>query len=343
MIQLLKHRREDWWLIAPLLPNKPRRVGRIDDRRCVNGILRTEGRLDVAPAAGAPRTVCDSLQSVQLLSQGRDLAADIRDAGDPLAAVATVARQLHPRPPACRRRKRGLGTPSAVLGTNHQGSRVVVDEQGLPVKQCPDKAAAPAMLEEPPTSHAVIADRVYDWQHLVASRTSAPNAIASSNAQSIAKSITSNLIERFFKKLQHFRCIATRRTTGLQRNFLAAVAIASVRPHIRIMSHPMVCGASAEPADDGPRYATSNLPTDCTFAQRDVAEHVMFESKALHPPPMVSAHLVDDMHNSIANVTDMIIQYVVIEYNKAIAFDFLGACSGVAHYPVECVITIDVD
>ena len=30
---------EEWGIIAPLLPNKPRGVARVDDRRVINGIL----------------------------------------------------------------------------------------------------------------------------------------------------------------------------------------------------------------------------------------------------------------------------------------------------------------
>lgn len=30
---------DEWLVIEPLLPNKPRRVQRIDDRRDINGIL----------------------------------------------------------------------------------------------------------------------------------------------------------------------------------------------------------------------------------------------------------------------------------------------------------------
>jgi transposase len=29
----------EWWVFEPLLPNKPRGVARVDDRRVLNGIL----------------------------------------------------------------------------------------------------------------------------------------------------------------------------------------------------------------------------------------------------------------------------------------------------------------
>jgi transposase len=49
----------------------------------------------------------------------------------------------------------------------------VVDERGLPVRlaltpgQASDKAAAPGLLAGLPAASVVIADRGYDWQHLV--------------------------------------------------------------------------------------------------------------------------------------------------------------------------------
>lgn len=32
-------REGEWWLVVPLLPNKPRGVVRVDDRRVINGIF----------------------------------------------------------------------------------------------------------------------------------------------------------------------------------------------------------------------------------------------------------------------------------------------------------------
>ena len=60
----------EWRVIEPLLPNKPRGVPRVDDRRVLNGILwvlRSGG--PVAGPSGALRAVYDLLQPVQPLAR----------------------------------------------------------------------------------------------------------------------------------------------------------------------------------------------------------------------------------------------------------------------------------
>lgn len=50
---------EEWGIIAPLLPNKPRGVARVDDRRVINGILwrfRTGAPWRDVPERYGPRT-----------------------------------------------------------------------------------------------------------------------------------------------------------------------------------------------------------------------------------------------------------------------------------------------
>jgi len=51
----------EWDVIAPLLPNKPRGVPRVDDRRVLNGIfwvLRTGAPWRALPKEFGPRTTC---------------------------------------------------------------------------------------------------------------------------------------------------------------------------------------------------------------------------------------------------------------------------------------------
>lgn len=118
----------------------------------------------------------------------------------------------------------------------------MVDARGLPVRllltagHASDKATAPALLDGLPASPAVIADRGYDWQHLVdlvASRggqAHIPTQRDRKRQRSVDRELyrQRNLIERFFNKLKHFRRIATR-YDKLARNFLAAVALAAAR------------------------------------------------------------------------------------------------------------------
>ena len=116
----------------------------------------------------------------------------------------------------------------------------MVDEQGLPVRllltagHASDKATAPALLEGLQASQAVIADRGYDWQHLVdlvasrGGRAHIPTQRDRKNQRSVDRELyrQRNLIERFFNKLKHFRRIATR-YDKLARNYLSGALIAA--------------------------------------------------------------------------------------------------------------------
>jgi transposase len=86
----------------------------------------------------------------------------------------------------------------------------------------------------------VVADRGYDSRTIV-ELIQANGATAHIPTQSNVKVRRSvdlalyrqrNLVERFFNKLKHFRAIATR-YHKLARNFLAAIALASIRLWIR--------------------------------------------------------------------------------------------------------------
>jgi transposase len=55
----------EWSVILPLLPNKPRGVARVDDRRVLNGVfwrLRTGAPWADIPARYGPHTTCKPLQ-----------------------------------------------------------------------------------------------------------------------------------------------------------------------------------------------------------------------------------------------------------------------------------------
>jgi transposase len=124
----------------------------------------------------------------------------------------------------------------------------VVDERGLPVRlrlsagHASDKANAPALLEALPVLSDVVADRGYDWQHLIdvvkgrGGRAHIPTQRDRKVQRSVDRELyrRRNLIERFFCKLKHFRRIATR-FDKLARNFLAAVCLASVRLYVRTL------------------------------------------------------------------------------------------------------------
>jgi len=62
----------EWKTIKPLLPNKPRGVAKVDDRRVLNGIFH-HLRSAVGRSAGEIRALHDGLQPLQPLAKGRHL------------------------------------------------------------------------------------------------------------------------------------------------------------------------------------------------------------------------------------------------------------------------------
>ena len=60
----------EWSVIQPLLPNKPRGVPRVDDRRVLNGIF---WRLRTGAPWAALRTAHDLREPLQPVAQGRRL------------------------------------------------------------------------------------------------------------------------------------------------------------------------------------------------------------------------------------------------------------------------------
>ena len=122
----------------------------------------------------------------------------------------------------------------------------IVDGYGLPVRllltpgQASDNTTFPALIEGIALAKDVVADRGYfagSIIGLVEARGATAHIPSQSNVR-VRRVVDHhvyrqrNLIERFFNKLKHFRRIATR-YDKLARNFLAALALASVRLWIR--------------------------------------------------------------------------------------------------------------
>lgn len=122
----------------------------------------------------------------------------------------------------------------------------MVDARGLPVAitlspgQASDKAAVAELLAQHPRPGDVVADRGYDARAVLdlIEAHGGRGHIPTQRDRKVQRSVTPalyrqrNLVERFFNKLKHFRRIATR-YDKLARNFLAAVAIASIRLWLR--------------------------------------------------------------------------------------------------------------
>lgn len=236
-------------VIAPLLPNKPRGVPRVDDWLVLNGIFRCCDR-------ARPGLTCPS-------SKGRARPATTASTGGAKQACGTASgtptaglRWRHPEnrqligtgPPAGGDRRKG--GPDHCLGRSRGGLttkiHALVDAQGLPVRlaltagNAHDAPAADALLYRLRPCTILLADRAYDAtriRDLIESQGAAPNI--PSKADRRWKSCFSktlyrerNIIERFFSKLEHFRRVATR-YDKLAANFLAMVKLASVQLWLR--------------------------------------------------------------------------------------------------------------
>ena len=117
---------------------------------------------------------------------------------------------------------------------------------GLPVRfvlspgQASDKTTVPHLLEGMSLSGDVVGDRGYFAKAVIAfiQERGATAHIPSQSNVRVRHSVEPelyrkrNLVERFFNRLKHFRAIATR-YHKLARNFLAAIALAAVRLHVR--------------------------------------------------------------------------------------------------------------
>ncbi|WP_238858237.1 IS5 family transposase [Faunimonas pinastri] len=223
----------EWRVIAPLLPNKPRGVPRVDDRRVLNGIfwvLRSGAPWRDLPDRYGPRTTCYN-RFVRWRKAG---------VWDRLMNAIRAHQQAATA-------KRGV---QIIVSVSRGGLttkiHVVVDAQGLPVRlalpagQTHDGQIVDSLLDHLGPRTIVLADKAYDAdriRELIQDQGATPNIPPKSNRRwkpCFSKRLyrERNLIERFFSKLKHFRRVATR-YDKLAANFLAMVQLASMRLWLR--------------------------------------------------------------------------------------------------------------
>jgi transposase len=106
--------------------------------------------------------------------------------------------------------------------------------------QASDKTILPTLIDGLRPARQAVADRGYSARAII-ERFAARGTTAPIPSQSNVKVVRTvdpelyrqrNLIERFFNKLEHLRRTATRYDKP-ERNFLAAIALASIRLRIR--------------------------------------------------------------------------------------------------------------
>ncbi|MDI3560481.1 IS5 family transposase [Bradyrhizobium sp. Arg816] len=240
----------EWRVIAPLLPNKPRGVARVDDRRVLNGIfwvLRSGAPWRDLPERYGPRTTCYNRfvrwRKAGVWDRLMDAISVTHD-GD-IQMIDSTSIRAHQQAATGKKGDRDhcLGRSRGGLTTK---IHAVVDAQGLPIRlgltagQAHDAPAAYRLLDRLDPRTIVLADKAYDAdgiRALIHAQNAVPNIPAKSNRKwkpCFSKRLyrERNLVERFFSKLNHFRRIATR-YDKLAENFLAMVQLASMRLWLR--------------------------------------------------------------------------------------------------------------
>jgi len=194
----------EWTAIKPMLPNKPRGVRRVNDRRVLNGIfwvLRSGAPRRDLPATYGPRTTCYNRfvrwRRAGVWDQIMDALAAGHDAAVQMIDTSVVRVHQHG---AC------------IADNNHQDMgrsrggltskiHAVVDTNGLPVH----------LALTPGEAHDNRKDPICFSPYLYRAR---------------------NLIERFFNKIKQCRRVASR-YDKLAANYLAFVKLASIRIWLR--------------------------------------------------------------------------------------------------------------
>jgi len=240
----------EWRVIEPLLPNKPRGVPRVDDRRVLNGIfwvLRSGAPWRDLPDRYGPRTTCYNRfvrwRKAGVWDRMMDAITAAHD-GD-IQMIDSTSVRVHQQAATA---KRGIEIIVSVAPRGGLTTKIhaVVDAQGLPIRlgltagQTHDGQVADELLNHLGPHMIVLADKAYDADRirtLIEEQGATPNIPAKSNRKwkpcfSMRLYRERNLIERFFSKLKHFRRVATR-YDKLADNFLAMVQLASMRLWLR--------------------------------------------------------------------------------------------------------------
>jgi len=241
---------DEWAAIKPMLPNKPRGVPRVNDRRVLNGIfwvLRSGAPWRDLPRGFGPYTTCYNRfvrwGRAGVWNQIMEALAAAHDAAVQMIDTSIVRVHQHG---ACvtRNRRQSMGRSRGGLTSK---IHAVVDANGLPVRlaltagEAHDNRLAGKLLSRLKSETMVLADRGYDadWIRALATKKGAWANIPprSNRNEPICFSPylyrARNLVERFFNKIKHCRRGATR-YDKLAANYLAFIQLASIRLWLRV-------------------------------------------------------------------------------------------------------------
>ena len=240
----------EWAAIKPMLPNKPRGVPRVNDRRVLNGIfwvLRSGAPWRDLPQQFGPYTTCYNRfvrwRRAGVWSRIMDALAAAHDAAVQMIDTSIVRVHQHA---ACiaRNKRQSMGRSRGGLTSK---IHAVVDRSGLPVRlalttgEAHDNRLAAKLLSRLKSGSMLLADRGYDadWIRTLVREHGAWANIPPKSNRKEALSFSPylyrarNLVERFFNKIKHCRRVATR-YDKLAANYLAFIQLASIRLWLRI-------------------------------------------------------------------------------------------------------------
>jgi len=240
----------EWATIKPFLPNKPRGVPRVNDRRVLNGIfwvLRSGAPWRDLPDNFGPYTTCYNRfvrwrragvwgRLMNALAAGHDAAVQMIDTSivrvhQHGACIAANSEQL-------------MGRSRGGLTTK---IHAIVDTNGLPVRlaltagEAHDNRLVLTLLSGLKSGAMLLADRGFDadWIRVLVSQHGAWANIPPKRNRNERICFSPylyrarNLVERFFNKIKQCRRVATR-YDKLAANYLAFIQLASIRLWLRV-------------------------------------------------------------------------------------------------------------
>src|SRR5262247_745530 len=161
----------EWRVIAPLLPNQPRGVPRVDDRRVLNGIfwvLRSGAPWRDLPKGFGPYTTCYNRfvrwRRAGVWSRIMDAMASAHDMAVQMIDTSIVRVHQHAASIA-RNKKQSMGRSRGGLSSK---IHAVVDKNGLPVRlaltagEAHDNRLVTKLLSRLKSGAMLLADRGYD-------------------------------------------------------------------------------------------------------------------------------------------------------------------------------------
>lgn len=240
----------EWATIKPMLPNKPRGVPRVNDRRVLSGIfwvLRSGAPWRDLPTVFGPYTTCYNRfvrwRRASVWGRIIEALATAHDAAVHMIDTSIVRVHQHG---ACitRNRRQSMGRSRGGLTSK---IHAVVDGNGLPVRlalspgEAHDVQLARKLLSRLKPGSMLLADRGYDadWIRELAMKKGAWANIPPKSNRSDPICFSPylyrarNQVERFFNRIKHCRRVATR-YDRLAANYLAFVQLASIRLWLRL-------------------------------------------------------------------------------------------------------------